>query len=431
MTEATLLLEKWIDDNPFITSLQMLKLTESELISRLSARDDITPNYSTLSNGIKRVGLAKRFYVPPEYTFDLYNQIHHMILIGYLNRHPKTDDYDKYLNLVENGEVSVKDLPAPNTLIDAGTAMLCMGRSGHGKTTVHDKLLETFEPLDNFHPPSENTGFRRLPQVMFVKTYIKSATSKKAFLVSILNAIDKKLNSHFTAKLPSRDTVGEQVIYVIKICRMVGLGLLVIDDVQWVLNSKTTKDNKVVTNVFLEEFFNDLGVPMIFIGTPEAGDLFSAPEQSEQSERRLISDGKFILSDHSIEHITWKTMVKALSTNFLGMGEKLVDKEFEHAIFYYCEGNISKLKRLVNHILSANLSMTKSNRFNSLYTAHVATHIRKESIKPKLPKVDVTPAYSAEKTAQIVDKTTQKKDSKKQERIDRIKRLQALDMGDE
>ena len=177
MTEATLLLEKWIDDNPFITSLQMLKLTESELISRLSARDDITPNYSTLSNGIKRVGLAKRFYVPPEYTFDLYNQIHHMILIGYLNRHPKTDDYDKYLNLVENGEVSVKDLPAPNTLIDAGTAMLCMGRSGHGKTTVHDKLLETFEPLDNFHPPSENTGFRRLPQVMFVKTYIKSATS--------------------------------------------------------------------------------------------------------------------------------------------------------------------------------------------------------------------------------------------------------------
>ena len=302
MTEATLLLEQWIDDNPFITSLQMLKLTESELISRLSARDDITPNYSTLSNGIKRVGLAKRFYVPPEYTFDLYNQIHHMILIGYLNRHPKTDDYDKYLNLVENGEVSVKDLPAPNTLIDAGTAMLCMGRSGHGKTTVHDKLLETFNPVDNFHSPSENTGFRRLPQVMFVKTYIKSATSKKAFLVSILNAIDKKLNSHFTAKLPSRDTVGEQVIYVIKICRMVGLGLLVIDDVQWVLNSKTTKDNKVVTNVFLEEFFNDLGVPMIFIGTPEAGDLFSAPEQSEQSERRLISDGKFILSD-----LTWSS----------------------------------------------------------------------------------------------------------------------------
>ncbi|GAC20310.1 AAA family ATPase [Paraglaciecola arctica] len=431
MTEANLLLEQWIDDNPFITSLQMLKLTESELISRLSARDDITPNYSALPNSTKRIGLAKRFYVPPEYAFDLYNQIHHMILIGYLNRHPKTDDYDKYLNLVENGEVSVKNLPAPNALLDAGTAMLCMGRSGHGKTTVHDKMLETLNPFGNFHPPSENTGFRRLPQVMFVKTYIKSATSKKAFLVSILNAIDKKLNSHLTAKLPSRDTVGEQVDYVIKICRMVGLGLLVIDDIQWVLNSKTTKDNKVVTNVFLEEFYNDLGVPMIFIGTPEAGDLFSAPEQSEQSERRLISDGKFVLSDHFIEHLTWKTMVKALSMNFLGLSEKLVDKEFEHAIFYYCEGNISKLKRLVNHILIANLSMTKSNRFNSLYTAHAATHIRKESIKPKIPTVDVTPAYSAEKTAQIDDKNTQKKDSKNQERIDRIKRLQALDMGDE
>jgi hypothetical protein len=431
MTEANLLLEQWIDDNPFITSLQMLKLTESELITRLSARDDITPNYSTLPNSIKRIGLAKRFYVPPEYAFDLYNQIHHMILIGYLNRHPKTDDYDKYLNLVENGEVSIKDLPAPNTLIDAGTAMLCMGRSGHGKTTVFDKTLETFNCSDNFHIPSENTGFRQLPQVMFVKTYIKSATSKKAFLVSILNAIDEKLNSRLTAKLPSRDTVGEQVIYVIKICRMVGLGLLVIDDIQWIINAKTTRDKNAVTNEFLEEFYNDLGVPMIFIGTPEAGDLFSAPKQTEQSERRLISDGKFVLPDHSIEHTTWQTMIWAIAVNYLGMTETLVDKEFEHAIFYYCEGNISKLKRLVNHILLANLSMTKSNRFNSLYTAHVATHIREESIKPKIPKVAITPAYSAEKTAQIDDKNSQKKDTKNQERIDRIKRLQEIDMGEE
>jgi len=431
MTEANLLLEQWIDNNPFIVTLQALRLDEPELKSQLSARDDITSDYSTLPNSVKRIGLAKRFYVPPEYTFDLYNQVYHLMLIGYLNRHPKTDDYDKYLNLIENGEVSLKELPSPNSLIDAGTSMLCTGRSGHGKTTIFDKILKTFECSECFHSSTENTGFRRLPQVMYVKTYIKSATSKKAFLVSILNAIDEKLKSRLSAKLPVRDTVGEQVIYVMKICRMVGLGLLVIDDVQWVLNAKTTKDNKVVTNEFLEEFYNDLGVPMIFIGTPAAGNLFSAPTQTEQSERRLISDGKFVLSDHSIEHPTWKTMVKALSVNFLGMSETLVDKEFGHAIFYYCEGNISKLKRLVNHILLANLSMTKSNRFNSLYTAHVATHIRKESIKPKLPKADITAVYSVDKTTQLENKNVQKKDTKNQERIERIKRLQALDMGDE
>ena len=234
MTEANLLLERWIDDNPFITSLQVLKLGESELMSRLSTRDDITPGFSKLPNHVKRVGLAKRFYVPPDYAFNLYSQIYHMILIGYLNRHPKTHDYDKYLNLVEKGEVSIKDLPAPNSLIDAGTSMLCMGRSGHGKTTIFDKILKTFERHGYFHSPSKNTGLRRLPQVIFVKTYIKSATSKKAFLVSILNAVDEMLNSHLSIKLPTRATVGEQVIYVIKICRMVGLGLLVIDDIQWV-----------------------------------------------------------------------------------------------------------------------------------------------------------------------------------------------------
>jgi hypothetical protein len=431
MLDANLLLEKWIDNNPFIAALQALRLDEPELMSRLSARDDITPDFSKLPNSVKRIGLAKRFYVPPDYTFDLYNQIYHLVFVGYLNRHPKTDDYDKYLNLIETGEVSIKDLPAPNSLIDAGTAMLCMGRSGHGKTTIFDRILETFERTECFHIPSASTGFRRLPQVLYIKTYIKSATSRKAFLVSILNAIDEKLNSRFAAKLPNRETVGEQVIYVMKICRMVGLGVLVIDDIQWVINAKTTKDKKVVTNEFLEDFYNDLGVPMIFIGTPEAGGLFSAPEQTEQSERRLISDGKFVLNDHSIDHPTWKIMILALAVNFLGMKEALIDNEFEHAIFYYCEGNISKLKRLVNHILTANLSMSKSERFNSLYKAHVATHIRKESIKPKIPKADITPVCSVEEIAQKENKNAQKKDSKNQERIDRIKRLQALDMGKE
>jgi len=422
--------KQWVDGNPFITTLEKLKLTEPELISKMAERDDLQDGFSCAPAAIRRIGLSKRFFVPPDYSYELYERIYHLILVGYLNRHPKTDDYDKYLHDIDAGKQSIKNVPKPPSFLDAGTAMLRVGRSGQGKTKEVDKILSCLDLKNHFHPPSEETGGRRVPQVLWIKVFIKSTSSKRPFLLSILNAIDEKLGSNLASRLPSA-TVGDEIIYVIKMCRMVGLGMIVVDDVQFVLNANKTKDAKKLTNEFLEDLYNDLGIPMFFIGTPEVTDLFSEKDQPEQTERRLISDGLFRVQDYTSDSATWKELVKATMLNFLGLKRDWLTDKLENMLFYYCEGNVSKLKRLTEFLLNEKQKLTKASLPESIYRAHCETHIRSESIKPKLKiKLEDNDHERVEKLV-VVTKTAAEplpEDPKEQARDERVKALLDQDM---
>ncbi|PYE30280.1 TniB protein [Idiomarina fontislapidosi] len=425
------LFKQWVDGNPFIMALENLKLTEPELMSKLEERDDLQAGFSGAPESIRRIGLSKKFFVPPEYSYELYERIYHLMLVGYLNRHPKTDDYDKYLHDIDAGKQSIKNVPKPTSLVDAGTSMLMLGRSGHGKTKEVDKILSCFELNNHFHPPSEETGGRRVPQVLWIKVFIKSTSSKRPFLLSILNAIDEKLGSNLASRLPSA-TVGDEIIYVIKMCRMVGLGMIVVDDVQFVLNANKTKDAKKLTNEFLEDLYNDLGIPMFFIGTPEVTDLFADKNQPEQTERRLISDGLFRVQDYTADSATWNELVEATMLNFLGLQRDWLNQNLKSMLFYYCEGNVSKLKRLTEFLLTEKQKLTKKNLPERIYHAHCETHIRSESIKPKLKGLQVV--SSIDKQVKEVAAGTKEPsepipvDAKLQARNERVRAMLDQDM---
>ncbi|WP_194757153.1 AAA family ATPase [Aliidiomarina indica] len=424
-------LQQWVDGNPFIMTLEKLKLTEPELMSKLAERDDLLDGFSAAPESIKRIGLSKKFFVPPEYSYELYERIYHLVLVGYLNRHPKTDDYDKYLHDIEAGKQSVKNVPKPTSILDAGTSMLMLGRSGHGKTKEVDKILSCLDVKGHFHPPSEETGWRRVPQVLWIKVFIKSTSSKRPFLQSILNAIDEKLGSNLASRLPSA-TVGDEIIYVIKMCRMVGLGMIVVDDVQFVLNANKTKDAKKLTNEFLEDLYNDLCIPMFFIGTPEVTDLFADKNQPEQTERRLISDGLFRVQDYKSDSPTWHELVEATMLNFLGLKRDWLNDNLKQILFYYCEGNVSKLKRLTEFLLTEKQKLTKSSLSERIYRAHCETHIRSESIKPKLRGPQAVSPVRKQTEEPVADNKepteTLPVDPKVQARNERVKALIAQDM---
>lgn len=424
-------LAKWIDGNPFITTLQRMKLSESELMAKLAARSDLEEGFSKAAVSTKLTGLSKRFFVPPDYSYELYERIYHLMLVGYLNRHPKTDDYDKYLHDIESRARTIKDIPKPPMLFDAGTAMLNIGRSGLGKTNITDKILSSFELKNYYHLPSDQTGGRRVPQVLWIKVFIKSTSSKRPFLMSIVNAIDAQLGSNLASRFPSA-TVGDEISYVIKMCRMVGLGLLVVDDIQFIWNAKKTKDANKLTNEFFEDLFNDLGVPMFFIGTPEVTDLFADENQPEQTERRLINDGLFRVQDYTAESPTWKELIKATMLNFLALKHDWLNEDLERLLYYYCEGNVSKLKRLTEYLMKSNQKLTKDNLSERIYCAHCGTHVRGESIKQKMtgfqkPKGKLKPVEN------VVDDKKQDTaapafDPKTQARLERVKAMQKLDM---
>jgi len=335
-------LEELVDANPFIIVLEDYVLSENELSEVITVRCNSDERFKMAGAVSKEIGLDKRFYLCPPHGYDIYNRIRMLMMMGYVNRHPASDDYDKYLHLDD-----LKKTPAPKKLLDAGNSIFVRGRSGEGKTTLVDRILGTISTTIE-HEPSSSTGGRRIKQVTWVKVDMSKGASRKAFYLDVIQQIDAALNTSFAARIPTKDLVGERLLYMIKVCRMVCLGVLIIDDVQWALSGAAANSNEKITNEFLEQLCNQLGVPILFIGTPESEKL---KDFAEQTGRRLAHNGSIEIHSEPVTSQFWQNMVKEVFTAFLGVNSEAIDSNFYHLIHYYTEGNASRLKSIVASLL--------------------------------------------------------------------------------
>ena len=344
--KADLYLENFSRHNPFVKAIQQLRLTKSELEERLTNRPDVINGFEYASASTKEIAIDKSLYLTPPYAIDIYSRLLTLMTMGYLNRHPAESDYDKYIHLSD-----INEAPAPESLNDSGSSVFVFGCSGAGKTQLFERLLDIMGTSIE-HPPSEYTGHRKLTQLLWVKLDMKLGDSRSAFYRNVIEKIDAVLDTNFATNMPSGDSKDERFLYMIKVCRMVCLGLFVIDDVQWAMSETNRANEKKVTNQFLESLFNQLGVPIVFIGTPESKTLEGL---REQTGRRLSHNGRVEINLHKVKSTFWQNLVRILFVNFLNMPEQNVTEEFFHVIHYYTEGNGDRLQSIVFNLLRKEL----------------------------------------------------------------------------
>lgn len=335
-------LENLVQGNPFVTSLEKLALSENELSQAVTKRSDKTADFVLANPNAKEIALDKGFYLCPTNAYELYSRIRTLIIMGYVNRHPASNHYDKYLHMQD-----LRAIPAPQKIKDPGNSIFIRGRSGEGKTTLINSILSNISVAIE-HEPSQLTGGRKIRQVSWVKIDMSKGVSRKGFYLNVIQQIDLALGTSFATKIRRNDVEEERLIYMIKVCRMACLGLLVIDDVQWALSGNAANVNGKVTNEFLEQLFNQLGVPILFIGTPEAEKLKGF---AEQTGRRLAHNGMIEIHAEPVESTFWRHLVTEMFTSFFSMPNEAFDSAFYHMVHYYSEGNGSRLKSIVAHLL--------------------------------------------------------------------------------
>lgn len=331
-----------VKGNPLVTAIEERALSEDELKHKITVRCDNNVGFDKWGCSQMEVGLDTDFFISPPHAYTLYSRIRQLMMMGYVKRHPASYDYDKYIHLAD-----LRKTPAPKKLKGSGKSIFIRGRSGEGKTTLLDSLLDTFETVIE-HQPSPLTGGRKIRQVSWVKVDMSKGASRKAFYLDVIQEIDKVLDTSFASKIPSRDLEGERLLYMIKVCRMACLGVLVIDDVQWALSGTAANANQKITNEFLEQLFNQLGIPLVFIGTPEAEKLKGF---AEQTGRRLAHNGSIEINSDLVTSTFWRDMVKTMFVSFLGMDSRHINDDFYHIVHYYTEGNASRLKTIVGNLL--------------------------------------------------------------------------------
>lgn len=250
-------------------------------------------------------------YVPKDEAYALYEKIRRMIEAGYKHRNPADKTFrQKMLTAVhQDGEkqldsVYLKRLTGETTdaLLRANGCSLLAGLSGDGKTTMMLRILNGIDQVYRHTSYKKPTGeVVHLDEVQISHLYVQVHKRKgqKAFLRSVIEAVETAANTSFRNELGSRDSVDQMIRFVRKLLLNYNVGILVIDEAQ---NIDSDPDqlklgpNEKTSMKFVEEIFNRIGVPLFFIGTLSVLKLFS--REATIARRAAIDGGLVMLGNH-------------------------------------------------------------------------------------------------------------------------------------
>ncbi|MCA8348512.1 ATP-binding protein [Burkholderia cepacia] len=155
-----------------------------------------------------------------------------------------------------------------------------LGISGAGKTTTVKMVLRMFPMI------IEHTVFReieaRFAQVVWIFVSCPPNGSVLTLMKGILHWFDAHLNTKYVEEVKSRANTGDFIQAVVDKLRLHHVGLLVIDEIQFAIQSA----EKVDLMGFLTSLLNDGECLFVLVGTPDAGELI---KQTVRNLRRVVS----------------------------------------------------------------------------------------------------------------------------------------------
>lgn len=304
--------------NPFIESLPNL-LSAQEAIERLAFYPEFNKSERLLDSHYRIHMVDRLFQVfqPLPMVIELERKISRVIRQGYLSRNPfgsrlAQEFYREYHENTSN-------LIIHKDFYSTSLGFTLIGISGLGKTSSLNRIL-TLYPQIIVHSEYQEIPFS-MYQVVYLKLECPHDGSIKGLLYEFFAEIDRLLGTnHHEKVMRTRPTVDVMMTVMNQVVRNCALGLLVIDEIQHLSMAKSGGSEKMLN--FFVNLVNNVGVPVILVGTPKAikvlqGDFRQARRGSglggDMVCDRIQRDGVWDLLVDSIWHYQW-TRKEALLT---------------------------------------------------------------------------------------------------------------------
>ncbi|MFI8715181.1 AAA family ATPase [Brevibacillus brevis] len=273
--------------NPFIQALPPL-VDKQEIIKKLT----LTPSYKEEERNIDstyRLHIIQRlykFFQPLPIHIQIWNMINTSIMQGYIARNPFDKEYKRYVN--ETGKQIINRTYEINRSINFRTTAssgILIGLSGMGKTTAVNAVLRHI-PQIIIHNRYNGQHFSRI-QTPHLTLQAPHNSSLKALCLQFFMKIDELLQTNNFKKYVSRNLSVDAMLPIMgQVAQNVGLGILVIDEIQHLQN----RGIQQMMNYFVT-LMNSFGVSIIFIGTPASYHIF---QNELRIARRVSGSGEII-----------------------------------------------------------------------------------------------------------------------------------------
>jgi hypothetical protein len=255
--------------NPFIEALPTT-LDDDALLESLFKAPEFAAHQREWSKSerLQMIAQLSSFMVPMDRHLRLAQQIDTLIRQGYVGRAPRTAESLKVFAKLYELQKAGKTFDSSSVQLTAQLSSALIGIPGMGKTTTIRRLLARV-PQVIFHP---TYNIYQVPYLHIETPY--DGASVKGLAESIFRKVDALLPDANYGKQYSKQGSGAESLmnHAARILHMHAVGLLVVDELQNLENSPKNNDALMT---LLVSASNELGVPILFVGTNKAERLLS------------------------------------------------------------------------------------------------------------------------------------------------------------
>ncbi|MBA6339608.1 AAA family ATPase [Colwellia sp. MB02u-10] len=247
-----------------------------------------------INDAVSSISLRK-IYIPHGKLLYLYQKIVGVILYGYEQKEIDSNVIVRLLvHLIEKGKAKDKALFSLNSYDTTLPSIFVSGISGVGKTkTIKTVLSNIPQVIEHYDPVTEGITHK---QVVWLSFNCSPSMSMKGFVLNFFKAIDDILNTGYYKEwsVKSRGTsVDQHTIEMQKVTLIHSIGLIHVDELQFLINKSSIKDSASISKV--EATFNEVKVPMLLSCTAQGVAWLKNNESLVQHQeitlvRRLCSD---------------------------------------------------------------------------------------------------------------------------------------------
>lgn len=257
--------------NKIVEYLPKMKSSD-ELISALEVLPIYSEDICNEDSVTRLLALSDlyKIYIPSFMSVEIYSKLY-LSLIRSLNK-----KQTKIATMQQNENFKAVLNQEYRGIIGGSDSFTIIGNSGIGKSSAISRAIELI--TENRIIETEQPYSKIIPCVMVQCPFDSSV---KGLLLEILRKVDEVLESSYYEKaLRSRATT-DMLIGSVSQVALNHIGLLIVDEIQNVVNSKNGKSLVGA----LTQLINNSGISICMVGTPESNIFF---EQAMQLARRSL-----------------------------------------------------------------------------------------------------------------------------------------------
>lgn len=256
----------------FTTKLPEMK-SGNELISALSIIPEYDETICQQNQAVRLMALSDLYqiYIPSQMSLEIYSKLYLALLRSMQKKGTQMAIKQRYENYRAIQQQSYSGI------LGGSDSFTIIGTSGIGKSSAISRAISliTENRIIEIDKP-----YTKIIPCLIVQCPFDS--SVKGLLLEILRKVDEELGTdHYIHAVKSRASTTDMLIGAVSSIALNNIGMLVVDEIQNVVNSKNGKSLIGA----LTQLINNSGISICMVGTPESTVFF---EQAMQLARRSV-----------------------------------------------------------------------------------------------------------------------------------------------